>query len=108
MLPVSTSITKMSIMAKSLWFVGPRKVAFRVKRPGSPQEKDGLKRVLATLRYSYLNELDQFGGKNPTIENVSKYIFGCIAPEVKKDRLSGMKVTTWESSSAFASYQERW
>lgn len=68
------------------------------------QLKESLNKVIAPLHCRYLNELEAFKAKNPTAENVSRYILECLLPEIenKNKNIRRLKVTVWESSFAFA------
>jgi 6-pyruvoyltetrahydropterin/6-carboxytetrahydropterin synthase len=62
--------------------------------------KVGLNKVLDGLDHKYLNDLAYFKKVNPTSENLAKYIYDCVKPQV-----SGVKsVTVWESENSCATY----
>ncbi len=65
--------------------------------------RDGLKDILSHLHYQNLNELDEFRDLNPTVENVSKYIYERMDLALGGG-VGGLKVTVWESATAFSSY----
>jgi len=62
--------------------------------------------VLEPLRYQNLNELAELAGMNTTAEAMARYILKKLASKLEKGRIEGMKITVWESSSAFATYHE--
>ncbi|MDP3143309.1 MAG: 6-carboxytetrahydropterin synthase QueD [Candidatus Omnitrophota bacterium] len=66
--------------------------------------KNCLNEILEDLDHSYLNELPYFEKHNPTSENIAKYIFDKLKPEVAKLKVKLTKVTVWESDNANASY----
>ena len=66
--------------------------------------RDSLKDILSHLHYQNLNELDEFKDLNPTVENVCKHIYNRMALALREE-VGGLKVTVWESPSAFASYK---
>jgi 6-pyruvoyltetrahydropterin/6-carboxytetrahydropterin synthase len=70
--------------------------------------KESLNKVTGQLHCRYLNELEAFKKENPTAENVCKFIIEQLLQKINKDhsKLSQLKVTVWESSSAFASCQK--
>ena len=68
--------------------------------------REALKTVLDKMHYRNLNDLPELDGINTTAEAVARQIFIELAPAVRNTRLACMKVTVWESSSAFASYRE--
>lgn len=64
--------------------------------------KRDLNKILESLDHRFLNELEPFKDKNPTSENIARYIY---------DNLKGIykglsKVTVWETPSSSASYEE--
>jgi 6-pyruvoyltetrahydropterin/6-carboxytetrahydropterin synthase len=65
-----------------------------------------LRLVLETLHYRNLNEVADLAGINTTAESVAHYIGRKLAPILRAGGVRGLKVTVWESSSAFASYHE--
>ena len=65
-----------------------------------------LRAVLEPLHYRNLNEVAEFVEINTTAEVVARYIFKCLASEVRDAGGEAFKVTVWESSSCFASYRE--
>jgi 6-pyruvoyltetrahydropterin/6-carboxytetrahydropterin synthase len=62
--------------------------------------------VLAEMHYRNLNDLPSLSGLNTTAEAVARHICNQLVSSVKIAGLAGLKVTVWESSSAFASYRE--
>ena len=65
--------------------------------------RDSLKEILSHLHYQNLNELDEFKDLNPTVENVCKYIYERMDLALGGG-VGGLKVTVWESPTAFSSY----
>ena len=65
--------------------------------------RDALREILSGLHYQNLNELEAFRDCNPTVENVSRYIYDRMALALG-DEAGGLKVTVWESPSAYSSY----
>ena len=63
-----------------------------------------LNEILEGLDHTYLNDLPYFKKHNPTSENIAKYIFDKLKPEVAKLKVGLTKVTVWESDNANASY----
>ena len=62
--------------------------------------------VLDGLDHRYLNDLPQFSQKNPSSENIAKYIFEELAERLGPSGVRVHKVTAWESEKACASYLE--
>jgi len=65
-----------------------------------------LNAVLEPLHYKNLNDVAELAGMNTTAEAMARYILRKLASRMEKDRIEGLKVTVWESSSAFATYYE--
>ena len=59
-------------------------------------------RVLKTVHYRDLTELDLFEGRNTTAEAVAQVLFEQIAPDLKGKGLSSVSVRVWESPQAYA------
>ena len=64
--------------------------------------KKKLNDVLKRLDHKDLNELPAFKKKNPTSENLAKYIYD----ELRKKRLKASRVSVWESHNSKATYWE--
>ena len=67
--------------------------------------KKHLNAALETLDHQYLNELSMFADKNPTAENLAKFVFDELA---KTDFLRGgvsiAAVSVWESPHSCVTY----
>lgn len=61
-----------------------------------------LNNCLDKLDHKYLNNLSYFKKYNPTSENIAKYIYDILKPEV----LNLSSVTVWESDICCATYYE--
>ena len=66
----------------------------------------GLEDVLAGVRDKTLNDLPEFQGLNPSIENLARILCRTLSSRVRTVPLSEIKVTIWESASAWAAYTE--
>ena len=66
----------------------------------------GLEEVLASFRDRTLNDLPEFKGLNPSIENLARILCRALTSRIPEARLSEIRVTIWESASAWASYTE--
>ena len=67
--------------------------------------KEKTNRIIGELDHIYINEHPAFKEKNPSSENIAKYIYD----KLKADLDSGVrmqKVTIWETDDAAASYRE--
>lgn len=69
--------------------------------------KEKLEKVLKTLDHHYLNDLPYFSKKEPSSENIVKYIYEQLKRELKKYSTPLSKVTVWESETTSATYRER-
>lgn len=62
--------------------------------------------VISPLDHAFLNEVFPFTEKNPSSENIAKWIFDSLKKRINDDNLRVAGVTVWESDSASASYYE--
>jgi 6-pyruvoyltetrahydropterin/6-carboxytetrahydropterin synthase len=62
--------------------------------------------VISPLDHAFLNEVFPFTEKNPSSENISKWIYDSLKKRVNNDGIRVAGVTVWESDSASASYYE--
>jgi 6-pyruvoyltetrahydropterin/6-carboxytetrahydropterin synthase len=62
--------------------------------------------VIAPLDHAYLNEIFPFTEKNPSSENIAKWIFDCMKKKITDENINISAVTVWESDTASASYYE--
>jgi 6-pyruvoyltetrahydropterin/6-carboxytetrahydropterin synthase len=63
------------------------------------------KEVISPLDHAFLNDVFPFTEKNPSSENIAKWIFDSMKKKINDDvRLSA--VTVWESENSSASYYE--
>ncbi len=69
--------------------------------------KEKLENVLRTLDHHYLNDLPYFSKKEPSCENIARYIFNQLKRELRRYSTSLNKVTVWESDTTRSTYQER-
>ena len=68
--------------------------------------KSKLKATLKNMDHAYLNKLKAFKKKNPSAENIAKYIYDGLRTAIKGKKLSLKSVTVWESDSSCATYYE--
>jgi 6-pyruvoyltetrahydropterin/6-carboxytetrahydropterin synthase len=61
-----------------------------------------LNRLLDELDHKYLNKLAYFKKINPTSENIAKYIYDKLKPEIPEL----ISVTVWENPASCAIYEE--
>jgi 6-pyruvoyltetrahydropterin/6-carboxytetrahydropterin synthase len=62
--------------------------------------------VVAPLDHVLLNEVFPFTEKNPSSENIAKWIFDSLKKKISDGVVRVAAVTVWESDSASASYYE--
>jgi 6-pyruvoyltetrahydropterin/6-carboxytetrahydropterin synthase len=66
--------------------------------------KQRVEKIIGSLDHTYLNDLPYFSEKEPSSENIARYIFDKLKKELKAYRVTLKKVTAWESETACASY----
>jgi 6-pyruvoyltetrahydropterin/6-carboxytetrahydropterin synthase len=64
-----------------------------------------LERVRAYFGDRLLNELPEFAGLNPSVEHFSRIVCQRLDERLAAARLSRVRVTLWESDSAWAAYE---
>ena len=62
--------------------------------------------VISPLDHAFLNDIFPFTEKNPSSENVAKWIFESMKKKINDDNIRVSAVTVWESDTASASYYE--
>lgn len=62
--------------------------------------------VLGSLDHGFLNDIFPFTEKNPSSENIAKWIFDSLNKKLQETSVSLSGVTVWESESASATYFE--
>ena len=67
--------------------------------------KEKTNEIIDGLDHIYLNEHEAFKEKNPSSENIAKYIFDGLKFTLD-DGVKVKKVTIWETDDAAASYRE--
>ena len=68
--------------------------------------KARLKTILGKLDHVYLNRLSSFKRKNPSAENIARYIFEKLKSSIKDRDLFVKSVAVWESDTSCATYYE--
>jgi 6-pyruvoyltetrahydropterin/6-carboxytetrahydropterin synthase len=66
--------------------------------------KQKVEKVLKPLDHTYLNDLPYFSGKEPSSENIAKYIFDRLKAQLKDYHAVLKEVTAWESETSSATY----
>ncbi|GAB4484407.1 MAG: 6-carboxytetrahydropterin synthase QueD [Thermodesulfovibrionales bacterium] len=62
--------------------------------------------VVAPLDHAYLNDIFPFTEKNPSSENIAKWIYDSMRKKISNDIIRVASVTVWESDTASATYYE--
>jgi 6-pyruvoyltetrahydropterin/6-carboxytetrahydropterin synthase len=62
--------------------------------------------ILAPLDHGFLNDIFPFTEKNPSSENISKWIFDSLKKRLNNKNIHLTAVTVWESETASATYFE--
>ncbi len=62
--------------------------------------------VIAPLDHAFLNDVFPFTEKNPSSENMAKWIFDSMSKRLDEDHIRIGAVTVWESDTASATYYE--
>ena len=68
--------------------------------------KSKLKVVLKKLDHAYLNKLDAFKRKNPSAENIARYVYVALKKSICKKGQAIKSVSVWESDTSCATYYE--
>jgi 6-pyruvoyltetrahydropterin/6-carboxytetrahydropterin synthase len=62
--------------------------------------------VIMPLDHGYLNDIFPFTEKNPSSENIAKWIYDSLKKKLNNENVSLAAVTVWESDTASATYFE--
>ena len=62
--------------------------------------------IIAPLDHAYLNDLFPFTEKNPSSENIAKWIYDSLKKKIQEENIRVSAVTVWESDTASATYYE--
>ncbi|MFZ2448410.1 MAG: 6-carboxytetrahydropterin synthase QueD [Syntrophobacteraceae bacterium] len=68
--------------------------------------KQALRDAMELLDHKHLNELPYFEGKNPSSENIARFVFERLSERLNSDNCRLYKVSAWESADACATYME--
>ncbi|MGB9714995.1 MAG: 6-carboxytetrahydropterin synthase QueD [Thermodesulfovibrionales bacterium] len=92
------------------WKVQVYVVAERLNEIDIAMDFHDLKRitneVIAPLDHSVLNEIFPFTEKNPSSENIAKWIYDCLVKKIDDENIHVSAVTVWESETSSATYYE--
>jgi 6-pyruvoyltetrahydropterin/6-carboxytetrahydropterin synthase len=62
--------------------------------------------VIAPIDHSVLNEIFPFTEKNPSSENIAKWIYDSLMKKIDNENVRVSAVTVWESETSSATYYE--
>ena len=62
--------------------------------------------VVAPLDHIFLNEIFPFTEKNPSSENIAKWVYDSLKKKINDDNARLSVVTVWESETSSATYFE--
>lgn len=62
--------------------------------------------VIAPLDHSVLNEIFPFTEKNPSSENIAKWIYDSLIKKIDNENVRVSAVTVWESETSAVTYYE--
>jgi 6-pyruvoyltetrahydropterin/6-carboxytetrahydropterin synthase len=62
--------------------------------------------VLAPLDHGFLNDIFPFTEKNPSSENIAKWIYDSLKKKITDENVQLSAITVWESENASATYFE--
>ncbi len=65
-----------------------------------------LEEIVEPLDHSFLNDIFPFTEKNPSSENIAKWIYDSLNKKLANENVQVSAVTVWESDSASATYYE--
>ena len=68
--------------------------------------KELLDEVITPLDHSFLNDIFPFTEKNPSSENMAKWIYDTLNKKLPDEHVQISAVTVWESETTAATYYE--
>lgn len=68
--------------------------------------KELLDEVITPLDHSFLNDIFPFTEKNPSSENIAKWIYDTLNKKLSDEHIQVSAVTVWESETTAATYYE--
>jgi len=66
--------------------------------------KQRVEKVLRTLDHTYLNDLPYFSKREPSSENIARYVYDEVKRAFQGESATVRSVTAWESENACATY----
>jgi 6-pyruvoyltetrahydropterin/6-carboxytetrahydropterin synthase len=65
-----------------------------------------LDKLVDYFRDKTLNDLPEFEGLNPSIENFASILCRALGIEINTEELTGLSIKIWENDAAWAEYRE--
>lgn len=65
-----------------------------------------LDKLVDYFRDTTLNDLPEFEGLNPSIENFARILCRALGKEINVAGLTGLSIKIWENDAAWAEYRE--
>ena len=65
-----------------------------------------MERQISRFRNKVLNDLPEFSGLNPSIENFARIFFQGLQHSLHSERITGLSVKVWEDDKAWVEYRE--
>jgi 6-pyruvoyltetrahydropterin/6-carboxytetrahydropterin synthase len=65
-----------------------------------------LEQLISNYQDRTLNQLTEFKGLNPSIENLARIFYQSLYPSIRESGISALTVEVWEDEIAWVSYQE--
>ena len=63
--------------------------------------------IVDRYRDAMLNDLPEFAGLNPSLENFARIMGAALSDKIESDRITGLEVRLWEDDSAWVAYSAR-
>lgn len=70
------------------------------------QVKARTKEVIEEIDHKYLNELPAFKDRNPSSENLARYLYGRLGQALNHGGVRISRINIWESDTSCASYYQ--
>ena len=69
--------------------------------------RSSVRAIVDRLDHQYLNDLSPFDRINPSAENIAKYFYDNLAPQISTSRVKLQCVNIWETDTSFATYRSQ-
>jgi 6-pyruvoyltetrahydropterin/6-carboxytetrahydropterin synthase len=66
--------------------------------------KEEVEKIIDGLDHKFLNDLEYFKERNPSSENIARYLYDMLGTALNNKNVKVSRVTVWESDSACATY----